>query len=373
MTLSACNPPPMRSDPLPANLRRARVAKGLSQVELAKLADLSRVAYRNLETGTAQPRVHTLARLAAALEVRIDDLLAPTRTLTKVRFRARKKMTTREDVLVRVARWLDDYNELETLLDDRPTFKFEPLANRLARVKTRGPERASRAAKEARTHLGLQPKESIRDVCGLLEDNGIKVFPLELASAEFFGLSVSKDEGGPAVVVNVWERIPVERWIFTAIHELGHLLLHLSSYDVERAAEDDSEEKEADVFASHFLMPDDVFRSEWDDARGLPLVERVMKVKRIFKVSWKAVLYRAFPGDGSIWPRFMSEYRAATGKTLGPKDEPRRLTRSEFKSDRRDRLIRRALEEQEISTSRAAEILGLSVEEMRARAATWTE
>jgi len=32
----------------------------------------------------------------------------------------------------------------------------------------------------------------------------------------------------------VWERLSVERWIFTAAHELGHLLLHLDAYDVSK-------------------------------------------------------------------------------------------------------------------------------------------
>lgn len=48
-------------------------------------------------------------------------------------------------------------------------------------------------------------------------------------SDDFFGLSIGPADGGPAVVVNVWDGISVERWIFTAAHELGHLVLHLRS------------------------------------------------------------------------------------------------------------------------------------------------
>jgi Zn-dependent peptidase ImmA (M78 family) len=94
------------------------------------------------------------------------------------------------------------------------------------------------------------------------------------------------------VVVNVWERLSVERWIFTAAHELGHLLLHLDAYDVNQADEDPAQEKEADAFASHFLMPAELFTRELEDARGLPLVKLVLKLKRVFRVSWKLVLYR---------------------------------------------------------------------------------
>jgi Zn-dependent peptidase ImmA (M78 family)/DNA-binding XRE family transcriptional regulator len=362
----------MVTDPLAANLRRARVARGLSQGDLADRAALSRVAYRNIETGAARPRVDTLLRIATTLDVRLEDLLAPVRILKNVRFRASKKMSTREDVVARVARWLDDYRELEELLGQSLRFEFEPIAKRLARVKP-GPERAVRAAAEARGALDLAAHDAIRDVCGLLEDHGVKLYPLDLASVGFFGLSVSSDEGGPAIVVNVWDRVTVERWIFTAAHELGHLLLHLGAYDVARAAEDRNEEREADVFASHFLMPQEIFQSEWEQARGLPLVERVFKVKRIFKVSWRTVLYRAFPDDKDVFRRFPNAYRSLTGKPLGPRDEPLRLSSAEFATDRRDRLVRAALEQAQISLSRAAEILGISIAKMRERQASWAD
>ena len=74
-----------------------------------------------------------------------------------------------------------------------------------------------------REAFGLEPDEPVRDVYGLLEANGVKVFPMRVASHDFFGLSVAPEDGGPAVVVNTWERISVERWIFTAAQD--HLCL----------------------------------------------------------------------------------------------------------------------------------------------------
>jgi Zn-dependent peptidase ImmA (M78 family) len=124
--------------------------------------------------------------------------------------------------------------------------------------------------------MGIEPGESIRDLCGLLESSGIKVYPIRIASNDFFGLSVAPQDGGPAVVVNIWERISVERWIFSAVHELGHLLLHLDSFNVELEKENPEEEKEADLFAAHFLMPEEVFIKEWEEAKGLSLFDRVM-------------------------------------------------------------------------------------------------
>lgn len=383
---------------LPHNLRRLRDAKKLSQAQVAEMAKLSRIAYGNIETGSSSPKVGTLMRIAAALEVKLQDLFAPVRVLRAVRFRAAKKMTSREQLLAGVARWLDDYNELEAMLA-----KPQPYLPALAKVakdhgRGSGDRRASEAAVAARKALGLRHGETIRDICGLLEDRcGIKVYPLPLASEGFFGLSIGKADGGPAIVVNVWDRISVERWIFTAAHELGHLLLHLDSYDVDRADEDDDQEREADRFASQFLMPPDVFGKEWDEARGLPFLERVFKVKRIFRVSYATVLYRLSerPEYGQkVWGWFQGAHKQQFERTLpkreepaplppkafrlgaagGPAaDEPKRLSEDDFVEDRLRRLVRQAMDEQKISLGRAAEILDLDLRAMRALAAAWVE
>ena len=225
----------------------------------------------------------------------------------------------------------------------------------------------------------------------------MKVFPIVLAPDGFFGLSVAEGEGGPAIVVNVWDRISVERWIFTAAHELGHLLLHLDAYNVEEKAEEPSEEKEADIFASSFLMPPDIFDSEWQEARGLSFVERVLKIKRIFHVSYKTVLYRLSETTslrGAVWGRFQAEYKAAHGRTLSVADEPEgltpgsfrptmseargadepvRLSSHDFTQDRLRRLVRDGIERKVITIGRGAEILGLTLKEMRRLVAAWVE
>ncbi len=80
-------------------------------------------------------------------------------------------------------------------------------------------------------------------------------------------------------------------------------------------------------------MPDALFRKEFAEARGLPLVKLVFKLKRIFRVSWKSVLYRISsqsPDGAKLWPRFQWEYKALTGRTLGKADEPDGLVAEDF-------------------------------------------
>lgn len=47
-----------------------------------------------------------------------------------------------------------------------------------------------RAAELVRKELNLTEKEPIRDIAGLLEANGTKLYPISLASDGFFGLCI---------------------------------------------------------------------------------------------------------------------------------------------------------------------------------------
>src|SRR5690606_21548425 len=232
-------------DELVQNLRRIREARSISQADLARRAGISRVAYGAIEAGRSRPRVDNLLRIAAALGVRLEQLLAPPPpALRAIRLRAPARMIRRQQVLIEVGGWLERYAELEGVLGDHVPYRLGGAARKLARMPP-GPERARVAAALVRKELGLGEDEGIRDLCGLLEERaGVKVLPIERASDTFFGLSVGSEGGGPAVVVNTWERIAVERWIFTAAHELAHLLLHPDAYAVEQTEEDPDEEVE---------------------------------------------------------------------------------------------------------------------------------
>jgi len=308
-----------------------------------------------------------------------------------VRYRSLKRMNSRDSILIEVGKWLDDYNYLEDILEQKEPYKFAGFQDLLSDDLT-GAARAKYAARLARKSLSLNGSDSIRDIAGLIEDNGIKLYPLKLVSDGFFGLSVSEFDGGPAIIVNVWERISVERWIFSAAHELGHLLLHLDSYDVDQSGEDRSQENEANVFASYFLMPEESFTSEWQETSGLDLVDRVLKLKSIFNVSYRTVLYRIYESVGNeIWRRFNAAYAMKFGHSLKGSDEPLALDSSSFHSnpevlranepeaishrhfveDRLSRLVRLAVEAEKISLSRGAEILGYDLVKMREIVSSW--
>ena len=371
------------------NLIRLRSAHDLTQEQVADAAGISRAGYRKIEAAESEPRANTVLALAKALGVKPGDLLRPAPPLPVARFRSSKRMRERDLLLMDVAKELEAYAELETLLHEQRSFHLEQVAP-AGLGSAGGPMEAAARVREA---FGLSADEPIHDICGLLEDHGVKVLRLSVASDAFFGLSVADGSFGPAIAVNIWARISVERWIFTAAHELGHLVLHAADFDAAQSTEQPEHEKEADLFAAHFLMPEASFQKEWEQARGLPLYDRVLKVKRIYRVSYKTVLYRLHEhGRTDIWARFNAEAKRRTGKTLLKVDEPAalapdaflgaavearkgleptQLTEFDFLTDRRQRLVRKAVEDDVISIGRAAEILGVPLRAMRQIAGSW--
>jgi len=360
-----------------ANLKRLRTAKEMSQKALAGASGVSLPAIKNIEGGKSVPRTHTLMKLTKVLDTRFQELFMPVRTLEHVRFRSRKRVAAREQILSRVARWLYDFNSLEEILSDTHPYHLADVPATL------GNNEPMALAAAVRRTMGLSSAEPIRDMCGLLEHAGIKVLPLLHSSDAFFGLSVGEKDKGPAVIVNIWDRISTERQIFSAAHELGHLLMHISAYSKDTTYEEKEQEREADLFAEHFLMHEEGFARAWDEASGLHFLDRVMKVKRMFKVSYKTVLFRLIQRgvlDDSMWRKFPPAFERHYGRKLSRKEEPFSegaepfgMQYFDFYEDRLSRLIRKAIESDEISLSRGAEILHISTEDMMNRIREWQE
>ena len=286
-------------------------------------------------------------------------------------------MKQRNTALSLVSFWLNDYNNLENLTNNIVPFLFEKLKrNTLSPIEM---------AKTAREALHLEKDESIRDICSLLEKKaGIKIYTKEFTTTDdFFGLSVGKTDGGPAIIVNTGDRISIERQIFSVAHEFGHLLMHLNSYNASIYEENEEEEKEANEFASYFLMPKDAFENEWNKNTNLNFVDKVLKIKAIFRVSYQVILYRLkdyFPKD-NLWQIFYSQYKYKNnGKGLKKTDEPESLLENNqpsgieglavlpkrfFFNSRLETLVVEALKKKKITDFEARMTLEISPQKMQ--------
>jgi Zn-dependent peptidase ImmA (M78 family)/DNA-binding Xre family transcriptional regulator len=367
------------------NVRRFMKLRELTIPNLSARMGMGTAALSNLLNGKAEPKSSTLIKLAEALHVTLNDLLSDTPRLRSLRFRTAKILSGREkaerDQLRHdTAIWLADYSFLEDALNKRVPFK-------LANISEQNPETASM---EARKALGILADKPVYDISDLMEKAGIKLRVRPFGFKKTFGLSVGEEDGGPAVIVNSEIGITVERQIFTIAHELGHLILHKGSYGAASEVEDDREENEANLFAGVFLVPDEGLRNQWEESKGLHWVDRVLHIKRIYKVSYMTILVRLiqlYPAlrNRPLITEFRSEYAGLHKHDLkdhyepnaieGPVAtiDPQGLDTSDLVEDRFVRLVREAYEGGKISIGRAGEMLNRSLEDMRALARAWQE
>ncbi len=367
------------------NVRRFMKLRGLTIPALSKQIDLGTASLSNLLNGKAQPKSLTLIKLSEGLGVSIQDLLADVPKLPTLRFRTAKTLSAREkaardQLLNTVAIWLSDYKWIEDALNNH-------LPKKIHDITTNNPVDA--AIEVRRLFLGDNHEAvPIYDIIGLTAKAGIKLRMMPFGFRKTFGLSVGESDNGPAILVNSDSGITIERQIFTIAHELGHLILHRKSYDLTNQydeIENAQQEAEADTFAGNLLLPDEALKSTWTAHEGLHWVHAVLRVKKIFKVSYMTVLYRlkqVFPDLQSrnllmefrvIYNRlyhhdFKDHYEPDAIEQIVAKDEAEGLGRSDLIEDRYSLLVFSAYKQKIINEERYAELLGMPLEELKSLA-----
>ncbi|MCC6176398.1 MAG: ImmA/IrrE family metallo-endopeptidase [Chloroflexi bacterium] len=346
------------------HIQAFREHAGLTQDELGNRVGVTRQTIAAWERGERSPTVVQLARVAEALRVRLPLLLALPEDSSHVLFRSDDPAALSPEVKALAIQQATDYAELEQMtgtppvlpesrpLDSFDLFTVEDAANRL------------------RGWLGVEGTPPLGDVINLLEANGLKVIPSSLP-AKVSGFSAHTEEWGGAIFVNA--NHPPERQYFTALHELGHLIFHRRGYNGAHvpAGPRDPREKVAQTFAGAVLLPPTAIERELRFYRGRWLPEPLLlDIKLRYGVSMQTVAFRAAE------VRLITKEQA--GKQVGVlrrkygDTEPGEVCRPKG-THRLERLVYQALLLDKITTSRAAEVLGVPLIEIRRRLAEWTD
>jgi len=126
------------------------------------------------------------------------------------------------------------------------------------------------------------PRGAIDNLTKRLEDNGIIVVETDFLTDKIDGRSMTTERGNYILFYN--KHLSGDRQRFTLAHELGHIMMHLSLPPVA----DVDVEKEANLFASEFLMPE---REIKPHLVGRKLSIAVLAdMKRVWKTSMQAIL-----------------------------------------------------------------------------------
>ena len=266
----------------PERLVLAREARGLQKKELAERIDLTPSAVSQIELGKIRPAPETLLRLALALRVPPGFFSGPPPVgiaAEDCHFRRLRSATQTEQRRVRAsgALILEVVQELEQLAELPP----ESITSLATHAETAADvEHLAERVRET-WGLGLGP---ISDMVALLEHHGVLPIEVEGHSERLDAFSVWA--GGRPVVFLSTQKESASRRRFDAAHELGHLLMH-----VDVSPGDPALEKEADAFASAFLLPRSTFGAECPRRLSWP---HLRELKRRWKVSLAAMVRRAY-------------------------------------------------------------------------------
>jgi len=266
-------------------LKCAREMKGLSMADLAgEMADIvSRQAIYKYEAGKMLPDSTVLIKLAAVLGVKVDYFFRPfTIALSGIEFRKKAKMSekARKSIQQQVMDNVERYFEIEDIVGINrgvSSIRMDRI------VKTR--EDALIIAQRLREDWELG-EDGITDVINLLESKGIKVIEFNTTN-DFDGLSGTV--GNDIVIVLNSNISPTERKRFTALHELGHLIM-----DFDESVDDKTKEKLCHAFASEFLIPSKVFKRVLGDISKSTLnMVTFAEIQHNFGVSIDALIRKA--------------------------------------------------------------------------------
>ncbi|CAL9601440.1 hypothetical protein SUDANB121_05461 [Nocardiopsis dassonvillei] len=259
----------------PSRIRLARERRALTLARLSALTGISQQSLSNYENARTTPTGPTLGRIADALGFPVGFFSADEVeevASEAVAFRARTRTSVRKQKAVR------SQAALAIEFNDWLTAHFSlPDPN----VPTYGRPSPEDCAETVRALWDLGDTAA-PNMVHLLEAQGIRVFSLDSEHHEVDAFGFWRDSV-PYVFLNTAKS--GERGRFDCAHELGHLVMHGD----ERPLSGPEAEREANRFASAFLMP------RADVVARMPAgaqVDQILKAKSIWRVSAMALTHR---------------------------------------------------------------------------------
>ena len=257
-------------------LNLARMRAGMSAKVLAETAGVDHDTITRLVQGKHTPGSDTVDRLARALDYpkefflredpeEVDASAVSFRSFSKMKAGERDAALSAGALGLMVNAWV----EARFGLPDPDLLDLSHETN------------AHVAASYVRQHWGLG-EQPVGNLLSLFETKGIRLFSLSENTASVNAFSFWKG-GKPFIFLNNFKTAESSR--FDAAHELGHLVLHKHGDPKDGR----SAEREANAFASSFLMPEADVRAKMPRPVS---VDEILRAKVRWRVSAMALAYR---------------------------------------------------------------------------------
>lgn len=335
-----------------SRLKMARLKAGMSLQDLANKSNaVTKQAISKYEKSLMKPTMETLVQLSSVLNVSVDYFLKEnTINLDGIKYRKQSRLTVKMKNIIneKTRDFLERYIEAENILGDFSEFDKKENFYRIELE-----EDVERVAIEVRHKWGLGTRP-IYNILELLEEKGVRVLYIDQEIDHFSGLSTWVNDSIPVIVLS---KMFIDRLRFTALHELAHLILDIHHFD------DNEQERICNRFAGAMLIPKDELLNELGGIRKKVDFQELCLIKAEFGISPQALLYRSRQ-LGYIPERYFTSQtkfyrmRGMWHKELG-------TYKGEEKTNRLNQLIYRGIAEEYITSAKAANLLGMTLSQLR--------
>ena len=337
-----------------ARLKSARNMKGLSMDDLcASMGNIvSKMAISKYENGQLAPNSTVIIALSKALEQPVDYFFRPFSVqVDSVRFRKKSSLAEKKVKSIResIADLMERYLNIEEICNESSASASIPKMNVSS---VRGVKEAAAKLRQE-WNLGLS---GIVNVISLLEEHGVKVLEIN-APESFDGMSSLVNEKFHIVILN--KTFSVERKRFTALHELGHLVLKFP-----KSIDEKQEESLCHLFASEMLIPESELKHILGPARKDISYQELKAIQLGYGISCDAIMYKAKECGIISEQRYrtfciqknkVARFEALVERTLYHPEESTRFVS----------LVYKALSKELITISKAASLLHQDIEQVR--------
>lgn len=278
-------------EPLSDKIREARVANGFTIVELAERIGVSKQLISSYELGQKKPSLEVFNRLVLALGFPMDFYIKDDKLSimneSPIYYRSLKSADRKNrDICTIRFKWM---NKLITYINryinypevNLPEFEDELIKDEYTL------EDIEKITMQLREYWGINEKP-IDNLVYLLEKNGFVFTQIKINDAKIDAFS--RWIGNRPVIFLGSDKECCVRARFNAAHELSHTILHKHIH--EDILKDPKQlkriEKEANMFASAFLLPREQFGEEVISTT----LDYFIILKRRWKVSIQGMIYR---------------------------------------------------------------------------------
>lgn len=271
------------------NLKIARESRGYSQRDLSDITKISRQSIHKYESGSINPSSENILTIANALEFPLDYFYIDSIDIKNdsATFFRKKKQTPKKVCNMQYHHFnfgYSIYNYFLQYIDFPVTRLLKGYIDNLIEIDETYIEQMALNLRDL-WGLGIHPIDNLFNV---IEANGIVILD-SIISDEKLDASSRWINNHPFILLTDKDESFYRRR-FNVAHELGHLILHSFINDISELDREEYDllEKQANYFASVFLMPNDAFI---ESVRSID-INYLIQLKKYWKVSLQSIIYK---------------------------------------------------------------------------------